>query len=186
MINKFRSLQNKYAKGKTVIYLLIITLAVYGFMLFYTIPSVMEFSNGMKLFDMQPLGYDADYARLLLDTLGEQGRSQYLYHQIPVDMVYPLLFAVSFSLLIVYVFEKSSIDKNWIYWISLVPLLAGLFDYIENIGIIVMLTSFPDFSTEWANMTCLFTVSKSMLTTLFWVLLLVGLVMIVKRKFRRT
>jgi len=184
LLKKYQSFQSKYANGKTIIYLLIITFAVYAFMLFHTIPSVMEYSDGLKLFDMQPLGYTTDYAKLLLGNLGEQGRNLYLYHQIPVDMVYPLLFAVSFSLLLTILFRKGFNSDNWIQWMSLTPVLAGLFDYLENIGIIIMLTSYPDLSAGWINMTCIFSVSKSLLTTLFWILLLVSLVMIMIKRIK--
>ena len=71
-------------------------------MLTITIPMVMSFSDGMKLLDMMPAGYSAEYVNTLLNTLGEQGRNAYLFQQIPVDMVYPFLFAVSYCLLFAY------------------------------------------------------------------------------------
>ncbi len=174
----------KFANGKTIIYLMIITFAVYGFMLFYTIPSVMEHSDGIKLFDIQPLGYSFEYAKLFLETLGKEGREIYLFRQLPVDFIYPFLFAVSFSLLLMYLYRKVFNEDSWIYWTCFIPLFAGLFDYCENIGIIIMLTSYPDLSTGLVMITSIYTLTKSLLTIVFWILLLVSLVMIVIRKLK--
>ena len=75
-------------------------------MLIITIPKTMTFSAGMKLLDMMPVGYNPEYIITLLDTLGEKGREVYLYNQIPVDMIYPFLFGISYSLLIAYFLKK--------------------------------------------------------------------------------
>jgi hypothetical protein len=81
----------KNISGIKVLGLFILTNAVYVFMLTVTIPKTMEFSNGMKLLDMMPTGYDFNYVNELFSSLGENGRETYLTSQIPVDMIYPLL-----------------------------------------------------------------------------------------------
>ena len=68
-------------------------------MLIITIPKTMAFSNGMKLLDMMPSGYDSEYITSLFEALGEDGRHAYLYSQLPVDMIYPLLFGISYCLI---------------------------------------------------------------------------------------
>ena len=52
----------KNSSGKKVLGLFILTNLVYAFMLLVTIPKTMVFSNGMKLLDMMPTGYDYNYA----------------------------------------------------------------------------------------------------------------------------
>tara|TARA_Y100000385_G_scaffold233544_1_gene246431 strand:- start:3081 stop:3305 length:225 start_codon:yes stop_codon:yes gene_type:complete len=59
--------------GKKVLCLSILTNAVYVFMLTITIPKTMEYSNGMKLLDMMPAGYDINYVSELFSLLGEIG-----------------------------------------------------------------------------------------------------------------
>ena len=85
----------KYATGKKVLSLFILTNVVFLFMLMVTIPKTMEFSHGIKLLDMLPTGYNLDYVNKLFSTLGENGREIYLTTQIPVDMIYPLLFGLT-------------------------------------------------------------------------------------------
>ena len=94
---------------KKVLGLFVLTNIVYVFMLTVTIPQTMNFSNGMKLLNMMPTGYDLNYVIELFNSLGEIGRGTYLTNQIPVDMIYPLLFALTYCLLLGYFLKK--IDK---------------------------------------------------------------------------
>ena len=176
---------DKYSTGKIVLILFIITQIIYFLMLLYTIPIVTNYANGMDILDLQPTGFSADYALALLEKLGAKGRDYYLLRQIPLDMIYPFLFGVSYSLLLGYLFKKTNLKNNY-YFLTLMPLIAGLFDYMENIGIIVMLKSFPNFSSNVANITSLFSILKSISTTIFFTLLVIGLVVVVANRYKNT
>lgn len=52
-----------------VLVLFILTNVVYVIMLLVTIPRTMNYSEGMKLLDMMPSGYDLNYVTELLSTL---------------------------------------------------------------------------------------------------------------------
>ena len=97
---------NSTNSGKKILGLFILTNLVYVFMLTITIPKTMGFSKGMKLLDMMPIGYDLNYVSELFSSLGEIGRKTYLTYQIPVDMIYPLLFGLTYSLLLAYSLKK--------------------------------------------------------------------------------
>lgn len=162
--------------GKKVLLLFVLTNMVYLFMLTVTIPWVMEFSGGMKLFDMMPMGYDPEYALLLLDKLGEEGRHVYLYNQIPVDMIYPLLFGITYCLLIAWILNKLNTLKKEPFYLCLLPLLAGLFDLLENFSVINMLLTYP-YLTDVAIQTArLFTVFKSLFSTISFTVMIVLMV----------
>ncbi|HCR54057.1 MAG TPA: hypothetical protein DIW27_06545 [Cytophagales bacterium] len=161
----------KHLSGKKVLLFFVLTNLVYAFMLLVTIPKVMTYSEGLPLLDMMPTGYRPEYVVQLFETLGEEGRSAYLYNQLPADMIYPLLFAISYCLLLAYFLEKlSKLDTQWIY-LCWLPLVAGAADYAENFGIISMLNSFPDVSSGRAALTNYFTVIKSVSTTGYFVAL---------------
>ena len=176
----------KNLKGKTVLLFFILTNFVYAIMLIVTIPKVMSFSDGMKLMDMLPTGYDMGYVSTLLSTLGEEGRKTYLFHQIPMDMIYPLLFGISYSLLLAYFLNKLNRLNSSLFYLCLLPLAAGVFDYLENAGIIMMLTSYPNLSASSVTMTNFFTILKSGTTTIYFGVLLITLAVwginMVKRK----
>jgi len=138
----------------------------------------MIFSKGMKLLDMMPSGYDSEYILTLFDILGKKGRYVYLYNQIPVDMIYPFLFGISYCLLIAYFLKKLNVLSSLYFYLCLLPIIAGAADYLENFGIIAMLTSYPDLSQVLATVTNTFSIVKSMATTVYFVALLITLIIL--------
>lgn len=164
--------------GKKVLLLFLLTNIVYAVMLTVTIPKTMTFSNGLKLLDMMPLGYDLEYINMLFETLGENGRQVYLTNQLPVDMIYPFLFGISYCLLIGYFLNKLNKLDSFFFYLCILPLIAGIADYLENFGIFTMLYNFPDFSPFTAKVTNVFSVIKSMTTTVFFIALIVTLLML--------
>jgi hypothetical protein len=175
----------KSISGKKVLGLFILTNLVYAFMLMVTIPNTMAFSNGMKLLDMMPTGYDFNYVNKLFSSLGNNGREIYLTSQIPVDMIYPLLFGISYCLVMAYFLKKiNKLDTPLIY-LCLLPIIAGIADYLENIGIISMLISYPDFTKTTVNTTCIFSVIKSISTSIYFIALLVILILFSIKLFKK-
>jgi hypothetical protein len=151
-----------------------VTYTVYFCMLLFTIPSVGAYTNGMKIFDLQPLGYSLHYAETLLHTLGDEGIRVYLTRQLPLDFLYPggmgLTGAVILSLLIPKRTKGSSL-------LICLPLAAATMDYLENVMVITMLSQhavLPHWPVVAANG---FTISKSMLSTLYYGVLVLLLIL---------
>lgn len=160
-------------QGKKVLLLFVLTNFVYAFMLVVTIPQLLIYSNGILIMDMMPTGYDLAHATALLNKMGQEGRDFYLFRQLPTDMIYPGLFAISYSLLLGYLLKKiEKLNGNLIY-LCWLPILAGTSDYLENFGIINLLLSFPDISATAVSITNVFTILKSGFSTLYFVVLLV-------------
>lgn len=169
--------------GKNVLAFLVPALMVYGVMLLYTIPTIMEYAPGMVLFDLSPTGYTYEYSQKLLLTLGDEGRDFYLYTQLPLDFVYPALFAVSCSLLLSWLLSKSQTKDSKLYYLCFIPLLAGLFDYFENICLLHSLSSYPDISESHIAISSVMTLLKSGITTAFFVALFFGWGLYLKEKY---
>jgi len=166
----------KNISGKKVLGLFILTNVVYIFMLTVTIPKTTEFSNGMKLLDMMPTGYDLNYVSELFTSLGENGRLTYLTNQIPVDMIYPLLFGLSYCLLLGFFLKKLKKLNSPCVYLCLIPIIAGIADYLENIGIITMLKNYPELKETAVYTTNIFSVIKSISTSVFFIALIVILI----------
>lgn len=175
-MNKSLTYLQKMASGRIVLFAFILTMAVYLLMLLYTIPKVENFAPGIALFDLSPAGYSYQHAASLLETLGETGRSVYLYQQLPADFIYPGLFAISYSLLLIWLFAKSFKPDSKIFYLAIVPVFGGLFDYLENVCIVLMIKSFPDLSGELVAIASTFSILKSVFTTAFFLLLFVGFI----------
>jgi hypothetical protein len=177
-----KNLIRNHLDGRTILFLFVITNVIYATMLWITIPSVMQFSGGMNLLDMLPTGYTHDYVRTLFDTLGSQGRDAYLFRQIPVDMLYPGLFAVTYCLVTAYLLNKLGKLDSPLFYGCLIPVFSGFFDYGENAGIIAMLNSYPNNSSQLTHVTNVFSILKSISTTVCFVFLLLCLTTLGKRK----
>lgn len=173
----------KNATGKKVLFSFAATQVVYGTMLLFSIPHVLRYSNGLKILDLIPGGYSSSYVKGLLDVLGTEGRAVYLWQQIPLDMLYPGLFAISYSLLLGYLFKKLSTGAS-VSRLAVLPLFSGLFDYLENIGIISMIVLYPAFMPWLANLTSIFSVSKSLTTVIVFTLLIAAISMLFFRWLR--
>ena len=172
-------------EGKKVLFLFILTNLVYGFMLLFTIPKVMGYSGGMKIFDMLPMGYQPEYAGLLLEKLGVAGRNVYLYYQIPIDLLYPFLFGITYCLLLAYLLNQIQHLKAVYFYLCILPLLAGLFDYLENFCIINLLVSYPQVSEGSIQISSFFTVIKSLLSTISFTVIIAVLIILVFKKIVR-
>ena len=165
----------KHLSGKKVLALFVMTNIVYVFMLSVTIPRTMNFASGMDLLDMKPTGYDLNYVSELFSALGEEGRQIYLTNQIPADMFYPFLFGISYSLLLAYFLKKINRLKVPFTYLCLLPVLAGIADYFENFGIIILLNSYPDLTEIAVKTTSTFSLIKSTSTMAFFIVLILTL-----------
>lgn len=184
-MNRFIKFIEEYSTGRNVLFFLILSTSVYILMLTITIPQIMAITGEVKILDMMPTGYSPSYVNELMLALGENGRHLYLFHQIPLDMVYPLLFGISNTLIIIYLLKKAKILEAKLFYLCLIPILAGVFDYSENTGIIMILSHYPNNPDILSQVTNVFSISKSMFTTIYFVVLLVLLFVLAVRKLFR-
>ncbi len=187
MIPRLLTLIQKHATGANVLVWFLLAQVIYFSMLLVTIPKVLTHAGELKLLDMMPAGYDVKYVKLLFESLGEEGRVAYLYRQIPLDLIYPSLFAISFVLLLAYILNRITKEGSKAFYLCLLPIAAGFFDYLENSGIIHMLVTYPDFSFAVAKTTSVFSILKSAFMTLYFIVLAgsIGALLLKKIKKRR-
>lgn len=171
-------------KGRVVLGLFIITQVVYLSMIMITLPQLRELSGGVDPFDMMPGGYDLEYAMTFLTMIGPEGRAFYLTRQIPLDMVYPGLFALTFAFVWRWLFTKTNYSPSLLRAGTLLPIFAGFADYAENGLIISMLTKFPDLPQSLVHAASLMTITKSVMTTLYFFVLFSLIIIIGLGKLR--
>lgn len=184
-MNNIISMAQRHATGKVVAILFAITMVVYVAMLSYSIPLVSEFAPELPLFDLSPAGYSFAYANDLLTALGAEGRNTYLTTQLPLDFIYPGLFSIAYSLMLIWLLGKLTSAESKLHYLALFPFLAGLFDYVENVFIIKMINSFPDVQASTVEMASIFTLLKSSFTMVFFIVLTVGFLVLLKQKLSK-
>lgn len=150
-------------------------LAATGFFLLMICVSLahIETLSGLRPFDMRPGGYSVEQANALLSALGSSGRHYYLMRQIPLDLAYPALMALTLVSLLKWL-RLHEVNHRLFrigIWFSI---LAALADYLENFGICVMILSWPEISANTVLAASVASIVKSGLTTAAVLIVLLG------------
>lgn len=139
------------------------TAALYVLMITVTLDHI-ETLSGQVAFDMRPSGYSPQEAAELLEALGKEGRTYYLARQIPLDIVFPALLAMTLVSAICWFGVRLPNRKLVGFGIAL-SVSAALFDYAENLGVSLMILNWPDLSHALVHATSAASVAKASLTT---------------------
>lgn len=113
--------------------------------------------NGLGPLDLL-FHYAPSTAWRYLDAYGSQGRSLYLFCELSADVAYPLFYTLFFLTLTLWLLKKSGRPTNGLAW--LLPLLPGMFDFLENGMLVWLLLVYPQ---KWwlpAFLAGLFTTAK--------------------------
>jgi len=152
---------DKYFTGKVVLIFFILTLTIYLYMYFVSMPLIGNYSEGMPILDMQSGGYNHAYVMELLGVMGEKGRSVYVFPQLTVDLFFPLVYVSLLVLLLGWLLNKGNRKGKLFRYLLLVPIFTGLADYGENIASIFMIRSYPDISVGLVSFASTCTLIKS-------------------------
>jgi len=173
----FRNIQVKW-----VLFWFVVTYLVYSALLFIVVPELMTYTGGKPIFNIMPFGYSDEYVKGVLEMMGEKGRHAYLYHLIPIDLFFPFMFAFSNCILTGYLLSRLHALRGHFIYLCLVPVFASWFDYLENLGVMALLLKFPNDTDAWIQLASFFSVVKSLLITIYFLVLATILLLIVKRK----
>ncbi|WP_428225266.1 hypothetical protein [Flavobacterium sp.] len=173
----------KHLQGKKVALWLLLSQIVFILMLGLQVPNT-NFTD-TKIFDARVTGYSFEEAQLLLEKLGAEGRHVYLTQQLPLDMVFPFLFAVSCCLFLAFFLKKiNALESSLKYGIYL-PIVANTFDYLENFSVMRLLISHPTVSKELVRFSSTCTIIKYVLTAFYFLVLIFVLLKILFKYIKK-
>ncbi|MCL2697704.1 MAG: hypothetical protein FWE74_06455 [Oscillospiraceae bacterium] len=161
------------------------------FAIFYTVinfsgigvTGLLKITDGANILDFE-FGYSEEEAYDMLTALGEEGREFYLTKIIPLDFPFPVTYMLFYAGWIALLLKHITQSKRFKY-LLLIPVLAALSDWIENIGIIAMLRSYPDLP-PWAAATASFAgMIKFSLTALSIAVIIVLLFVFIYKKSKQ-
>ena len=109
---------------------------------------------GGEMLDVRQ-GYDHDEVMAAMAQYGEAGRRAYIWASASLDSLFPI---AAFSLFAGLVFRLRPNER--LATLALVPIAGALFDFGENIQIMVMLASYPDISATQVAAASTFTQFK--------------------------
>ena len=118
-------------------------------------------SGGVGPIDLQ-FFYTPDKVYSMVSAYGEAGRASYRIFELTGDIIYPIVYTLFFSLF-----------TTW------------LFDLLENLGIVSMLSIYPSTPAWLAWVSSIFTVIKWLFAGASIILLLIGIVAAIVKALKR-
>lgn len=145
------------------------------FLIMSILLSNIKLMNGYDIFDLKMIGgYDLNYALQIKSQLNQASLNHYLYIQIPLDMIYPIVVAYFF-----YTFINKYSKYRYIAYLSLLSLV---FDYLENILVIYILKSY-DLSQSLVSFASLMTQAKGIMYILnYGICVIISIIFLTKRR----
>lgn len=129
-----------------------LTVGILCVMDFWLVPQIEQHTNGLRVFDLNTFGYTFAQAKEFVSLLQPAQKHLFLTAQLPLDFLCPLCYGCFFHLSLKRLLPKKP-------WPVFLPLFVMLFDYLENICSLRMLTADFGKLTALLGSTC--TVIKS-------------------------
>ncbi|MEO5660661.1 MAG: hypothetical protein ABIQ90_12845 [Polaromonas sp.] len=138
-------------------------------------------AQGSNILDVE-LFYSAEQAYQRLALFGAPGRAVY-YHILMGDLIYPALLGGLLSVSITWLFRR--LNFSGAYWpcLGLLPLVNMAFDYTEDALLLTLLANYPAQLPWIATAAGLATLSKNIFGMLSFLVLGLGLLALLFRKF---
>jgi hypothetical protein len=157
----------QFPRTAHVVVALIVSFALWGVMVFWTLAYLRRTAGGLEPFDLRPFGYTPEEARKLLHALSSIGRKYYADVQLQLDTAFPAVYALSRGLLLFWVTAPGRTAARPLplparLVLLILPLATAWFDYFENGGIAAMLAADQRASDELIERTSFWTRAKSL------------------------
>jgi len=184
MIRTLSDTLNKYAKGRIILVFLALML-LFAMVIVPTIQGKIEASSGgVSLIDLQ-FSYTPEKAYSMIASYGDEGRALYRTFALTGDVIYPVVYSILFSLIISWLFQRSFASNSKLQMLNVIPFGAWLFDWLENMNIVMMLSLYPSTATTVAKLASICTTIKWSFGAVAMLLVLIGFVMALKNRFRK-
>ena len=112
----------------------------------------------------------------MAESYGEQGRSDYVKARFTFDLIWPIVYTFFLVTTISWLFGKATPAESIWQQANLVPLLAMVFDYLENISTSIVMARYPARTAVVDILATIFTPVKWVLVGVSFVFLLIGVV----------
>lgn len=183
MIAALSNTLKKYTNGRVILVFFALMLVFALFIVPSLAHKLEASSGGSGPIDML-FSYEPEKVYSIIASYGDESRAAYRQFAMSSDVVYPVVYSIFFGLILTWLFQRSFSSDSKLQMLNVVPLGAWLFDWLENINIVTMLSLYPETSPTVAKLASLCTSIKWGFGTVGIVLVLVGFAMAAKNRFR--
>jgi hypothetical protein len=174
---------DRIANGK----LLILLFLIYAIFPAYFLKNAEEKINqlaGKKVgvIDLT-VGFNQQKTLQMVADYGDEARAYYARTEMTTDVIYPIVYAFLFGVILSLLYRNKAYKP--FSWINLLPFVALIFDYLENICIVSLLQNYPSQSLNTATFCEVFKILKWIAFVISVVLILYGLIRLLLTKFSK-
>jgi len=184
MLTNLSKILKKYANGWLVLGLLAVWVIFNAVIMPGQQKKMEAGTNGTGPIDLQ-FFYTPEKAYGMIASYSPEVRSAYRIFELTGDIAYPIVYTLAFALAITWLFQRGFASDSKFQNYNVVPFGAWLFDLLENIGIVTMLSIYPSTPPLVAWISTVFTMIKWLFAVESVGLLLVGLFMASRTGFKR-
>ena len=184
MLQKISSKFHAWTKG----WLVLVLLALDFFFMAFVMPiagALMKSGTGLE----QPLDLmffsTPDKTFAMIERYGDSTRNFYRNVELTADILYPIIYLFAFGLMISWLFERGFASGSSMRKWNVMPVGAFIFDMLENLTIVTLLSIFPNQPIILGWLLFLFTTVKWLFAFTSIALILLGLVMALKNGFKK-
>ena len=105
-------------------------------------PTIVEFSGGLPILDTRS-SFTPEDAYQLFTALGSGGRRAYLTLHLVPDTLFPIGYALAFAFISAWFMVRLLPLDHRLQWLSMIPLISGLADVIENLSLMICNLVYP-------------------------------------------
>jgi hypothetical protein len=183
MLNNISEKFYKWANGWVVLIFVALDMFFAGFVM-PLIGGLMQDGTGQ----IQPLDLmmfaTPDKTFAMIERYGESGRAFYRNVELTADIAYPIIYLFAFGLLISWLFKRGTAPNSNLRKWNVAPVGAFVFDLLENATIVTLLSIFPSQPMILGWLLFIFTAIKWLFAGVSIVLILLGLALAIKNKFK--
>lgn len=151
----------------------------------FGVAQLKEYTNGVGILDLER-SYSPEYAYEIFKLQGDIGRQFYMKILIIFDVIFPLAYMLFFSTIMTFIFRRWLPDGHVLQKLSLLPILAGISDYVENTFILIMLHNYPKELFNIAVLANIMTILKGVIFGVSILLSIVGLIGLLFKNTKKT
>jgi hypothetical protein len=179
----FSQFLDRIANGKILIFLLL----MYAIFPAYFLKNAEEKINqlaGKKIgvIDLT-IGFNPQKTLQMVADYGDEARTYYAQTEMTTDIIYPIIYALLFSVILSLLYRNKAYKP--FYWVNLLPFIALIFDYLENVCIVSLLQNYPSQSLMVANFCEVFKLLKWVSFGFAIVFIFYGLIRLLIEKIRK-
>ncbi|KPJ61593.1 MAG: hypothetical protein AMJ46_00355 [Latescibacteria bacterium DG_63] len=180
MLSGLSRLFHSWARG----WVILVLFAAFVVFVAVTLPLLQDAPGGSVVSLDARFFYTPEEAFSTVASYGDAGGFWILIY-LTWDIVNPILYTLSFSLVISWLFQRSFKRGSKLQRLNVLPVGAGLFDLLENVCIVTLLTVHPAQPAIVAWLSTICTMSKMSFLGLSTLLILAALVKAATNRFRK-